>query len=334
MGALARRRRILAWAALAALVVVMAALPSPAMAGWKDNVNEWLGEVFSGFISWEAGVINSATSSIVDSLNLDVGIEGMFGEATSAVWTFVTNVMNGIAKPIAATVLTLCVVLEMVKISQHVNSSQVLPGVGETVALILFFVLFDLAISNAEAIVGLIYNVGIIVLRQVSGMAQLIPSDVASSTQIAVALGENATVVNYLVVALDMAVVLLGLVLAYIASTFMVWGRALQIYVMVMFAPVPIALLGAQETRQMGIGFFKNFAALCLAGAIMVFSLYMFDILFIEVMGDYAEQIAGTAADPDGLRSIDATVKLVALCILLIFALTKSGAWARDVFGG
>ena len=59
---------------------------------------------------------------------------------------------------------------------------------------------------------------------------------------------------------------------------------------------IPVSLLGFDETRQMGIGFLKNFAAACLAGAVMMF-------LFVA----YPYVIAGLLpTDPSGgLMALD-----------------------------
>ena len=48
------------------------------------------------------------------------------------------------------------------------------------------------------------------------------------------------------------------------------WARTLQIYIMAAFVPIPISLLALDKTRQMGVGYLKNFAAVCLAGVIIL----------------------------------------------------------------
>lgn len=77
----------------------------------------------------------------------------------------------------------------------------------------------------------------------------------------------------------------------------------------------------------MGINFLKNFAAACLAGTIMAFLLTIMPKLcatYIHV-GDIVI---------DGTVSILPFIAPFGLPILLIIGVVKSGAWARDLFGG
>ncbi len=59
---------------------------------------------------------------------------------------------------------------------------------------------------------------------------------------------------------------------------------------MAAFAPIPLSLMALDETRQMGVGYLKNFAAVCLAGLIILVLLISFPI----VLGGL------TAANPRG----------------------------------
>ena len=104
-------------------------------------------------------------------------------------------------------------------------------------------------------------------------------------------------------------------------------ARAIQIYILAAFSPIPISLLGFEQTRSMGINFLKNFAAACLAGTIMAFLLTIMPKLcatYIHV-GDIVI---------DGTVSILPFIAPFGLPILLIIGVVKSGAWARDLFGG
>ena len=57
-------------------------------------------------------------------------------------------------------------------------------------------------------------------------------------------------------------VVVLG---AYIVALVVCWARAIQLYIMAAFSPIPLSLMALDDTRQIGIGYLKNFTAVCLA---------------------------------------------------------------------
>lgn len=57
------------------------------------------------------------------------------------------------------------------------------------------------------------------------------------------------------------------------------WARTIQIYVLAAFSPIPLSLMALDETRQMGVDYLKNFAAVCLAGVIILVLLVSFPIV-------------------------------------------------------
>ena len=136
---------------------------------------------------------------------------------------------------------------------------------------------------------------------------------------------------------------IIGGVLAYMVAFIVAYARAWQIYTMAAFSSIPIALLGFDETRQMGIGFLKNFAAAVLAGAVMMFVLVIYphalstmttasgvtggaSILFL--MSIPATGTAGLAS-----ASVLVLLEFLAITFLLIYALVKSGSWAKEILG-
>jgi hypothetical protein len=116
---------------------------------------------------------------------------------------------------------------------------------------------------------------------------------------------------------------------AWIVSMFVAYARAIQIYVMTAFSPLPYALLGFDETRSWGVGYIKMFLSLCFAGAIMIILLFVYPMILAGIFG------AGSsgAIAINGAEAFD-ILKLLVVSILLIISLAKSGAWARDIFGG
>ena len=122
---------------------------------------------------------------------------------------------------------------------------------------------------------------------------------------------------------------LFGLV-AFVLGFAMCYVRAWQIYIYAAFSPIPISLLGFEETRQMGIGFLKNFASVCLAGAILLF-------LFVAYPFVLAGSVSSLSAGNDILflmttSSADSLINLlkgVAISVVLIFMIVKSGGIAK-----
>ena len=123
----------------------------------------------------------------------------------------------------------------------------------------------------------------------------------------------------------------LVVIVAYVVALVVSWARCVQIYVYACFAPIPLSLLALEETRQLGIGFLRNFAGVCIAGIVILVVLVSFPI----VLSGLNAVSAGTGTPVDSVvGGLSYALQYLAMCILLILSLVKSGAWARDVMGG
>ena len=80
----------------------------------------------------------------------------------------------------------------------------------------------------------------------------------------------------------------------------------------------------------MGVGYLKNFASVCLAGVIILVLLVSFPI----VLGGLQTASTGSAIVDSQVAGLSYALQYVAMCILLIISLVKSGSWARDIMGG
>ena len=118
---------------------------------------------------------------------------------------------------------------------------------------------------------------------------------------------------------------------AYVVSLVVCWARALQLYVMAAFSPIPLSLMALDETRQAGVGYLKNFAAMCIAGLIILILLISFPI----ILGGLTGANPGSGTPIDGIANgLTYALQYLAMCVLLILSLVKSGAWARDIVSG
>ena len=100
---------------------------------------------------------------------------------------------------------------------------------------------------------------------------------------------------------------------------------------MAAFAPIPMSLMALDDTRQIGIGYLKNFTAVCLAGLIILILLIAFPI----ILGSLVAASPGTGTPIDGVvGGLSYALQYLAMCILLILSLVKSGTWARDIISG
>ncbi len=318
-----------ALAALAAMALAMALPPGAHASVFGDliGLNGWIKELFCSMVNSMFGFVFSILQSI-GANDLLVGTwEDLFGGGTNAVYRFATDVCNGIVKPIAGSILSFVMLVQLVKVSGRMDAGGTLPAVREVLTLVVMFTVFTFLISNADRLCAALYEVVNNVAVYIDSYSPPWGDQVAAIQFADPADIDSVEVGDFMVALVSGLVTLLAAMAAYVIALLMAYARAIQLYLYMTFSPIPMALLGFDETRQMGVGFLKNFAAVCLAGAVMVFLLIAFPFIAASVL-DFS------GVDYLGLSGLLNILKVVAVCLLLAFALIKSGSTARDVLGG
>lgn len=286
-----------------------------------DGIASILKSIAQALFNYYATLMGSVTSSTAISAPLEQLFDG------TDVWNMVRTLHQTLLIPLAESILALIMLVQLVKISQRIDSTSTLPAVKDIVFLAVFYVIFHWLIVNSLDIVTAIYNI----FNHIT--ASILPSDPTymNSFDLSGVEADGDYIGGFLMLVLfGLISVLVGAV-AYIVALVVAFARALQIYVMAAFSPIPLSLLGFEETRSMGIGFLKNFAAVALAGTIMVFVMYSYPFLLSSVSGVDSGGLAAVATGTnDGLNSL---LSVLAISIVYIFALAKSGAWARELLG-
>ena len=281
---------------------------------------------------WFLNLYNDIVAQIGSNSILTAPFGSVLG---SDMYSLTRSVYNAAVVPLAESILALFMLVQLVKISQRIDATSTLPAVKEIVFLAVIYVLLHWFIVNALDVMQAIYQIIVEDVIPAIGTASdgigfftedLSTEPVVNSDWDAMSIGGALMVFIVSILSL-----LVGLV-AYIIALVVSYARAWQIYVYAAFSAIPMSLLGFDETRQMGVSFLKNFASACLAGAVMMF-------LFVA----YPYIISGTLS-PDGsftilnlMTGVDGILnclKFLAISILLIFGLLKSGAWAKEILGG
>ena len=208
------------------------------------------------------------------------------------------------------------------------DGSAGMPGVKEVVFLLVFFAVFLFLIQNSFDLMTSLYEVvGLAIRRAADLFGTGSPMDLAK-VSIVTTDDDVAALVAMLVVSLISWLVVL---VAYIVSLVVCWARAIQLYVLAMLAPIPLSLMALDETRQVGVGYIKNFASVSLAGLVILVLLIAFPI----ILGGLVAANPGTGTPIDGIANgLTYALQYLAMCVLLVLSLVKSGSWARDAMSG
>lgn len=298
-------------------------LPQYAYAFGLDDVTNWLKDtILKPCIE---NLLNSS-SSMLASVGTDNLLTGNFGSlftngtGKDQIWNVINKVHQSFVVPVGHSLLAAAILVQLVKISQKVDANATLPTVKEIMILVVFFVVFSFMINHGPQICEGIYNTINDITKGITTSEQVKEAMKLGNT-------DNADLAMMVLVILMSSLIWFSSLVAAVVAYVMAAARALQLYVMSVFSPIPFALLGFEETRSMGINYIKVFAAVCLAGAILAFLIAIFPIL-------YTNLIASNTLFNDSGVDAGVFIKAIAVPVLAILAMVKSGSWARDILGG
>lgn len=324
-----KRAFLLAFAITLLFCIAMFGIPHFAWASIADDINEWLCGLLRDACNWMFSKQVAMLSSIGYDGILGAGFETMIGSSgTTSMYSLVRGVWQVAILPIGCGVLSFVFTIRLIQISQRMDGNAQMPGVKEVVFLLVFFAVFLFLIQNSFDIMAAIYEVIGLAVDRVEGLFGTGGAMSLAEVSIVTTEDDVSALMAMLVVSLISWLVVL---VAYIVALVVCWARAIQLYIMAAFSPIPLAFLGFEHTRQIGIGYLKSFLAVCVAGLIILVLLISFPV----VLGGIVSVNPGTGTPVDTIASgLTYALQYLAMCVLLVLSLVRSGAWARDIVSG
>lgn len=316
--------RRIALASAAVLALGLAALPATALALEPTQwvVDGLLKPLFNGLVA----VVAEAMGDYVAGDALFEPLESLLGEGTT-LYRVIEALNERVVTPVAASLLSCVMLLRIIRVAERVDGSSAIPVIREVGIAVAHFAICVFLVRNSSGVCHAVYEGFRDLASSINGQVGTAAFEVGVE-----GIGDDVAID---VAALGPMVVtalicLVGASAARVVATVMVYARAIQLYAYVLFSPIPLALLGAEETRSMGVGFARNFTALALAGAIMAFVLACYPLVVGVIVGDLT--LPGGQGMAPAFQAWAA--KAVAMQLLLCFSLARSGRWARDILGG
>lgn len=315
-----------------------------------DWLNGWICEALANIALWIFNVYNYIVNQIGNVSFITGSLSTIFGG--EGVWNVVTTVHQTLVIPLGESILALFMLVQLVKMSQRIDATSTLPAVKDIVFLAVVYVLMHWLIVNSLDLAQAVYDI----FNNIAANPDFVNKAVSDTTFIdseTAFAGVDFAKANigscFALFIVGLLSILTGIV-ALVVATVVALARALQIYVMVTFSPIPLAFLGFEETRQSGISFIRNFCAAGLAGAIIMFILtaypYISSAMLTSITGvgggdagsniimGLASIINFTGGSSVGsLSGILGIITWASTSVLLILGLAKSGAWAKEILG-
>lgn len=280
-----------------------------------DKITDWLKEMLVG------GIMDNL-SGLFDSVNDQVGeIAGNVGASPASfspeVFSLIRNISESVIIPIAGLILTFIACYELIQlIIEHNNLANF-----ET--WIFFKWIFKtfvavILITNTFNITMAVFDVSQHVVTSAAGI-------ISGSTEVDASALENLeeTLMDMdlgplLGLWLQSIIVQITMSALSILIFVIVYGRMIEIYLMVSLAPIPFSTFGSREQSQIGQNYLRSLIALGFQG-----------FLILICVGIYAVMVQGIAFTDDVIGSIWG---VMGYTVLLCFTLFKTGTLAKGVF--
>lgn len=280
-----------------------------------DKITDWLKEMLVG------GIMDNL-SGLFDSVNDQVGeIAGNVGASpvsfSPEVFSLIRNISESVIIPIAGLILTFIACYELIQlIIEHNNLANF-----ET--WIFFKWIFKtfvavMLITNTFNITMAVFDVSQHVVTSAAGI-------ISGSTAVDASALENLeeTLMDMdlgplLGLWLQSIIVQITMSALSILIFVIVYGRMIEIYLMVSLAPIPFSTFGSREQSQIGQNYLRSLLALGFQG-----------FLILICVGIYAVMVQGIAFTDDVIGSIWG---VMGYTVLLCFTLFKTGTLAKGVF--
>ena len=280
-----------------------------------EQITNWLKELLVG------GIMNNL-SGVFDSVNKEVeDVAVQLGTSpvnfSPEVYSMIRNISESVIIPVAGMILTFIACCELIQmVIDHNNLANFETWVFFKWVFKTFVAV--ILISNTFNITMGVFDLAQHVISESSDIvSESTVVDYAMRDELKDKLMEKDLGTLFLTF-LNSFVLHITLTAVSIIVFVIIYGRMIEIYLMVSLAPVPFSTFGNREQSQMGQNYLRSLLALGFQG-----------FLLIVCVGIYAMMIKGVAVDDDVIASI---WSVVGYTVLLCFTLFKTGSITKSVF--
>lgn len=279
-----------------------------------EQITQWLKELL-------VGAIMDNLTGLFDSVNTQVGsIASEVGTTPASfspgVFSLIQNLSESVIMPIAGIILTFICCWELIQLLiEHNNLANFetwifFKWIFKTfVAVTLITNCFNITMAVFDVAQSVINSSGSLISASTAVDAEML--ETLEATLLEMDLGPllglflQSFLIQFTMSALSVVIFVI------------VYGRMVEIYLMVSLAPIPFATFGNREQSQIGQNYLRSLIALGFQG-----------FLILVCVGIYAVLIQSVAISDDIIASLWG---IVGYTVLLVFTLFKTGSLAKSV---
>ncbi len=266
------------------------------------------------------GIMNNL-DGLFDYVNEEVGaiateVGTTPAEFSPGIFSMIQNISETVIMPIAGIILTFICTWELIQLlidhnnMANVEVSMIMKWIFKTTIAVML-------ITNCFTITMAVFDVAQYVI---SASGSIITADTAVTLDMMDTLRttlEGMELGYLLDLYAESFVLSFSMEILSIAVTVIVYGRMIEIYLMVSLAPIPFATFGNREQSQIGQNYLRSLFALGFQG-----------FLILVCVGIYAVIVQSITLSEDIFTSL---WYVVAYTVLLVFSLFKTGSLAKSI---
>ncbi|MBT1160927.1 type IV secretion system protein [Bifidobacterium sp. SO1] len=242
-------------------------------------------------------------------------------------YSLAVNIHSAAVKPLTSVLLSVVFVMELARNSTKIESDREL-GVKIIAGTMFKICLVMMAAQNADLFIRAFNGITSYLISGVSG--QLSIGDGSTGTGLGDTMSEQVKAAGIMGQAALMVLLLIPWCVSQIASvvaTVVLYVRFIEIYALTAFQSLPIALLVNEETRPIGVGYFKSYARACINGVTLFICLALYQTVVtsaVQVPEASDDLVAWTTGNFGNLMMAG---------IMLLFVISISQRVTRAVTG-
>ncbi|MCD8126172.1 MAG: hypothetical protein LUD82_01450 [Clostridiales bacterium] len=279
-----------------------------------EQITQWLKELLVGAIMDNLTGLFDSVNTQVGSIASDVGTTP--ASFSPGVFSLIQNLSESVIMPIAGIILTFICCWELIQLLiEHNNLANFetwifFKWIFKTfVAVTLITNCFNITMAVFDVAQSVINSSGSLISESTAVDAEML--ETLEATLLEMDLGPllglflQSFFIQFTMSALSVVIFVI------------VYGRMVEIYLMVSLAPIPFATFGNREQSQIGQNYLRSLIALGFQG-----------FLILVCVGIYAVLIQSVAISDDIIASLWG---IVGYTVLLVFTLFKTGSLAKSV---
>lgn len=279
-----------------------------------EQITQWLKELLVGAIMDNLTGLFDSVNTQVGSIASDVGTTP--ASFSPGVFSLIQNLSESVIMPIAGIILTFICCWELIQLLiEHNNLANFetwifFKWIFKTfVAVMLITNCFNITMAVFDVAQSVINSSGSLITASTAVDAEML--ETLEATLLEMELGPllglflQSFLIQFTMSALSVVIFVI------------LYGRMVEIYLMVSLSPIPFATFGNREQSQIGQNYLRSLIALGFQG-----------FLILVCVGIYAVLIQSVAISDDIIASLWG---IVGYTVLLVFTLFKTGSLAKSI---